>query len=242
MTKRLADQLGLKPGDAARFVPIKGLRIPHEAPVAGIVDSTFGLAVYADYDYLNRLVREEQAVSSLQIGARQTPEQQRDFLRQTKRCPTLASLSVVTQQKQQMMSDFIAKLKGMSAAMVMFAAVIFFGSILNSSLISIAERRREIATFRVLGYQPLEIGSIFLRETLVVNMLGAVLGLPLGYWMLRVMASEFQNDMYSLPCVVTPATWANTVLLAFLFALGAYVIIQRAIARMAWGEALKLKE
>ena len=42
---------------------------------------------------------------------------------------------------------------------VMFAGVIFFSSLLNSSLIGLAERRREVATLRVLGYTPWQVGG-----------------------------------------------------------------------------------
>jgi putative ABC transport system permease protein len=126
--------------------------------------------------------------------------------------------------------------------MIIFAGVIFFGSILNSALVSLAERQREIATFRVLGYQPLEVGEIFLRETMLVNMVGALLGLPLGYYMLWGMCLQFQNDMYSVPSVIYPMSWIYTLIWAFVFVLGAYFIIQRSINRMDWSEALKMKE
>ena len=44
--------------------------------------------------------------------------------------------------------------------LVMFAGIIFFGSIFNASLVSLAERQREVATLRVLGYGPWQIGSL----------------------------------------------------------------------------------
>ena len=93
-----------------------------------------------------------------------------------------------------------------SMVMILFASVIFFGSILNGSLISISERQREIATYRVLGYTTKEIGAIFLRENLITNMTGAVLGLGFGYWMTVAMMAQYQNDAYSMPAVVWPSS------------------------------------
>ena len=46
---------------------------------------------------------------------------------------------------------------------VLFAGVIFFSTLLNSSLVGLAERRREVATFRVLGYNEWQVGALFLR-------------------------------------------------------------------------------
>ena len=65
--------------------------------------------------------------------------------------------------------------------LVLFAGVIFFSSMLNTSLIGLAERHREVATLRVLGYTEYQIGGYFLRESMVVNSLGTLLGLPVGY-------------------------------------------------------------
>jgi len=242
MTRRLAKILDVKQGDTISFIPTKGLKTPHQVKIADIVDSTFGMTVYANYSFLNKLIHESKAISSILLKTRQTPEQKQDFLKQIKSFPKLASMADMVQQKEQVVNEFIAKLKGMTVIMVMFAAVIFFGSILNSSLISIAERQREIATFRVLGYQPLEVGTIFLKEAVIINMIGAVLGLPLGYYMLLGMAKAFRNDMYSMPCVVRSATWGESLSLALIFVLVAYFIIQRVINRMDWGEALKMKE
>ncbi len=242
MTRRLAEMLGLSAGDTVAFTPVKGERKTSDAKVAGIVDSVFGLSVYADYGYLNRLVGENGAVSSLQLSARQTPEEKARFMAEVKRYPKLASLSATGMQKESMLEDFIAKLNGMIFVMIIFAGVIFFGSILNSSLISIAERQREIATLRVLGYHPLEIGSMFLKEIVVINAAGAIIGLPLGYVLTRGMCAMFCNEMYSFICFVKPSTWLLSTALALAFIVSAWLIIQWVLTRLEWGEALKMKE
>ncbi|NOZ20519.1 MAG: FtsX-like permease family protein [Planctomycetes bacterium] len=242
MVQRMADQLRVKEGDLVRFVPIKGLRRAHDVPVAKIINSTFGLSVYADYGYLNRLVGEVSAISKLQLKTRQTRGEKRAFLREIKRYPSLESVAIIPEQRESMMSDFVAKMKGISVVMILFAAVIFFGSILNSSLIALAERRREIATFRVLGYQPMQVGEIFLRENMLVNIAGALLGLPLGYGILYIMSRQYANDMFSMPCVINPISWLWTVVLAVAFVIAAHLIVQRCINRLNWPEALAMKE
>ena len=58
--------------------------------------------------------------------------------------------------------------------------MIFFASLLNTSLIGLAERRREVATLRVLGYGAWQIGGFFLRESMIINVLGTLLRLSAG--------------------------------------------------------------
>ena len=242
MTKRLAVFLGVKPGDEVTFVPVKGVRQPHKVVIADTVESTFGLPVYADFNFLNAMIGQSDALTCLHMKGRPGPDRLNQIFRRVKQYPKLTSFNVVAEQKTQMIEDFITKMKSMTYVMIMFAAVIFFGSILNSGLISIAERQREIATFRVLGYRPSEIGAIFLREAMLINMLGAFIGLPLGYWMLYGMCLQFRNDMYSTPCIMQPLSWVYAIVLAFSFIVISYLIIQRTINKLNWGDALKMKE
>ena len=242
MTRRMADQLGVGPGDTLHFVPVRGERREHEARVVATIDTMFGLAVYADYRYLNSLVDQGSAVSAVQMKANQEPEFRREFLRNLKRYPSLEGFADVAQQKKMMQDDFVAMMNTMAVPLVMFAAVIFFGSILNGSLIAILERVRQISTFRVLGYRPLEVGNIFFRENLAQNMVGTVLGLPLGWLILKAMSVEFANDMYEMPCVVRPVSYVYSVALAVAFVAAAQVIVQKVLSGIDWSQALKMKE
>jgi len=243
MCRRMAEtHLHVREGDTVTFTPVKGLRIPHQVPVARIIDSMVGLEVYADFDYLNRLLSESGTLSEVRMNARQTPAEKQAFLAQVKRFPTLQSLDDVKRDRELMEEQMTGSMQGMAMALIFFAGVIFFGSILNGSLISISERQREIATYRVLGYTPREVGSIFLRENLLSNMVGAVLGLGMGYWMLLAMMSQYQNDAYSFPSVLYPSYLAAAVLLSLLFVLGAHFFVKRTIRKQNWQEALSMKE
>ena len=242
MTRRMADYLKLSPGDFLVFKPVKGDRRPQKVPLAGLIESSFGLPVYADYDYLNKLIGERKVISQIQLKANHTKLEKQKFLKKVKKFSQLASLGIIAEQREQVKNDFVAKMELMTIIMIAFAAVIFFGSILNASLISISERQREIATFRALGYHSYEIGAVFFRETLIINMTGAILGLLLGYLMLYGMASGFESDVYTLPVIVEPESYFLTIIITFLFIVGAHYIIQKSIKGLNWSEALKAKE
>ncbi len=242
MTQRMADQLQLKEGDALRFTPVRGLRTPHEVQVVKIISSMLGMAVYADYAYLNHLMGESDALSEIQMKTAFTPSELDVFYSILKESPRIQAVNSIREQKAAITKQFQGSMQGMSVMLVIFAAVIFFGSILNGSLIALAERNREIATFRVLGYTPMDVGTIFLRENLLLNLVGTVVGMPLGYLLLYGMCSQFANDAFIFPTYVRGVTWINTFVLAFLFVLGAQLVVRRSILKMDWGEALSMKE
>ena len=242
MARRLAAELRVGLGDRLWLIPTKGTREPRLVPVASLVDSLFGLSVYADYDWLNALVGERDAVSAVQLRTAQTPTERAAFLGELKRMPTLQSSDDMSQERASLWQSFVVKLGGMSYTMILFGAVIFFGAILNAALIGLIERHRELSTYRVLGYRPGEVGTMLLRESLLLNLTGIVLGLPLGWWMLVGMNSQYTNDLYMVPSVITPAGWAWSIGLAVAFVLICQVIVQRRINRMDWREALAMKE
>ncbi len=242
MARRLGRELGLSPGDRVLVTPTKGLQRPVELPVAGFVDSLFGLCVYADYDYLNRRIGEAGAVSSFQLKGALTPKEKADFLRQIKSWPDLADYSETAFQKRVLQNTFVNQMGQMVYPLILFGAVIFFGAILNGSLISIIERTREIATFRVLGYQPWEVEAIFFRENLIQYGIGAILGLPLGWWLLWSINTQYTNDMYAVPAIVASASWAKAVVLSFLFIFASHIFVRRTIRRLHWQDALSMKE
>lgn len=242
MSRRLADMLHLGVGDSVRLVPSRGDRRPRSVQVAGFVASMFGLAVYADYGFLSALMGETGAVTSVRLRTDRTPALKREFLKVLTTVPVLAGLEDTARQRELVQASFVNKMGMLTYPLVGFAAVIFFGSILNASLIAIVERRREIATYRVLGYQPLQIGGLYLRENLVSNGAGLLLGLPLGKALLAGMAALYSNELYAMPAVIGGATWLWSAALTGLFVLCAQVFVQRAINRLDWREAINFKE
>jgi putative ABC transport system permease protein len=126
--------------------------------------------------------------------------------------------------------------------LVLFAGIVFFGSILNASLVSMAERQRELATLRVLGYGPWQIGSLLLRESLITTLLGTLLGMPVGYFLTVVTAKSYASDMFRLPVLLSPGILLATFLLAVFFWFLAHLAVQRVIHRMNWLDDLKVSE
>ena len=242
MARRLGEELGLSVGDRVRVTPTQGLQRPVDLPVSGFIDSLFGLCVYADYDYLNRQISEAGAISAVQLAGIPTRREVRKFLRHIKSWPDLANYAETSFVKQVMQNTFVNQMGQMVYPLILFGAVIFFGAILNGSLISIIERTREIATFRVLGYQPREIGAVFFRENAIQYGVGAFIGLPLGWWLLWSINSQYTNDMYSVATIVEPMSWIKTVILSFAFIFASHIFVRRAIVRLHWQDALSMKE
>lgn len=242
MGGKLADLLHLKRGDLVEIRPTKGLRQPYLAPLVEISDSYVGLTAYADIRYLSRMAHEELAVSGVQLSVDPRPESLAALYRELKRMPGIQSVTARADTIANVMETLIKNQRVFIGLLVGFAGVIFFGSVLNSSLISLAERSREVATLRVLGYSEWQVGNLFLRESVLVNTLGTLVGMPLGYLLNWGITVAYDTDMFRIPVVDPTRSCLWTLLLGTLFALIAHAIVQRAIFRMDWLDAMKTRE
>jgi putative ABC transport system permease protein len=242
MSRKLADLLDLARGDSITVIPVKGLREPVDVPVVSITDSYIGMSTYADYDYLNALVGETHAISAVQLSVRPGLAHRLALYRRLKELPTLQGMTDVRQMRADLVALLLKSMKIAMGAMIVFAGAIFFGSILTTSLVALSERQREVATLLVMGYEKRQVGGIFLRESLLVNMSGALLGLPLGFVMILILIQVYNTELYRMPLVNSPQSYAITVACSVLFVLAAHLIVQRAINRLIWQEALNVHE
>jgi putative ABC transport system permease protein len=243
MTRKLADLLQLKRGDTLLMKPIKGLRQTRAVPVANISDSYVGLSVYANIDYLSRLIGEELAITGVQLQTDPRAAPHGEMLKEIKDLPAVQSYSARADAIYNLVETALKTQMIFIVLLALFAGIIFFCSLLNTSLIGLAERRREVATLRVVGYTEYQIGGYFLRESILVNSLGTLLGLPVGYaltlWLTKV---RFDTEMFRFPLITRPTVWLLVIGLAMVFCLAAHAFVQIAINRLDWRDALNVKE
>ena len=242
MSRTLAEMLHLKRGDLVRVEPTQGLRKPEDVPVVQIADSYLGTSVYADIEYLSRLVGEELAVTALQLATDHNPDHEKALFAELKTLPALQAVNSRGEMIESLEETLLRQMWVMIGMFIIFAGIVFFGTILNASLVNLAERQREVATLRVLGYGPWQIGNLLLRESLILSLAGTLLGMPIGYGLSVLAAMAYKSEMFRFPVISSAGTWIWTFVLAVLFTLLAHLFVQRAIHRMDWLEALKAKE
>ena len=242
MSRKMAELLNVKRGDFVTFRPSKGLQREQRIQVLEIAESYMGTAVYADFDFLNQLVNEHGALNEVQLLVDHDPEVQEEFFAELKRLPAIQAVNCREDMVKNVYETLIQSMFGFIGALVLFAGIIFFGSILNSALIGLAERQREVATLRVLGYGPWQIGNLLFRETMIVTVIGTLVGMPIGYGLTVLMAISYDSELFRFPVVSTPMTWILTIILALLFCILAQLFVQRTILKMDWLEALQSKE
>lgn len=242
MGRTLADMLQVKAGDHVTIEPIKGLRQRRTVPVVAVSDGYLGLACYADLEYLSRLIGEEYCLSGAQLMVNPDPAVRRQFYREIKRLPALSGYSARADVVENLTTTLIQTNTIAVGVLLGFSGIIFFGSTLNSALISLAERSREVATLLVLGYTPETVGRLFLIESMLISLTGTLIGLPLGYGLIHLVAADFANELARLPIVAPPFVWFLTLGISVIFTLFSHAVVQWRIYRFDWQANLKVQE
>lgn len=126
--------------------------------------------------------------------------------------------------------------------MIVCAAALAFVVLYNLTNINIAERLREIATFKVLGFYNRETTSFIFKENLILTVLGIAAGLGLGVLLTGfiVRTVEIDNVMFGRDIYLTSYLYAAAFTL--LFSLTVNAVMSFKIKAINMVESLKSVE
>jgi putative ABC transport system permease protein len=199
-----------------------------------------GVNAYMRQADLHRLLDEGPSVSGAYLAV--DPSRASRLYRQLKATPRVAGVLLKRAAIDSMQRTLAEMNRKIQVIYVLFASVIAFGIVYNSARISLAERARELATLRVIGFTRGEISYVLLGEFALLAAAAVPLGLALGYGLVAFMAEAMSTEMYRLPTVVSPANYAfaaTTIVAAT--ALSA-LVVRRRLDRLDLVEVLKTRE
>ena len=206
LSRMLGVVLGVAPGDLVQVEVLEGRRPVRQVRVAAVIDDIMGLQAYLDISALGRLMREGGTVSGAYLQV--DPRALESLYAKLKLTPAVAGVAI-REAALRNFRDVMAQNMNLTIGInVVFAAIIAMGVVYNAARISLSERERELASLRVLGFTRGEISSILLGELAVLTLLALPCGTLIGYGLGLIIMSLFQNEVYRIPFIVTPATIA----------------------------------
>lgn len=240
LNEMLAGILGARVGDAIQVEVLEGARPVRPVVVAALVDEPIGLGVYMRADALHRLMREGDTISGayLQVDSQLAPRLY-SFL---KRTPSVSGVGVREAMLASFWKTFGESITVSTTILAGFACVIAFGIVYNGARIALSERSHELASLRVLGYTRVEIARILLGEQGLLTILAVPGGFALGYVFSLWLSRAASREIFRLPFVVNPATYAFAWMVVAGAAVLSGLVVARRLQRMDLTEALKSRE
>lgn len=122
---------------------------------------------------------------------------------------------------------------------VLGAAALAFIVLYNLTNINITEREREIATIKVLGFYDGETNRYVFRENIILTVLGALLGLPMGTLLHAYVMGQIKIDLMCFDVRVAPLSYLISAALTLVFGLLVNLALRRKIRAIDMSQALK---
>ncbi len=153
-----------------------------------------------------------------------------------------ASNVTVSADIRDRVSNMMISLDYIVLVVIACAAALAFVVLFNLSNINITERVREIATIKVLGFYHAEVSAYVFRENIVLTVIGAALGLPLGVWLHQFVMSQINFDIVKFKVVIAPASYFIALATTFAFTVTVDLIMRKKLAGIDMVESLKAIE
>jgi putative ABC transport system permease protein len=208
--------------------------------VRDIFETYIGTPIYMDIEALNRLMREGPTISGAYLLV--DPAKEQAVNRALKDTPAVAG---VTSREAAVTTfeDTLAETLNVTIFFnIMFGGLLAFGVVYNSARIALSESGRELASLRVLGFTPFEIGYILLGELGILTLAALPLGCALGYGLSAAITDTMSNELYRIPMVVDQSTYGIAMVVTLAAALLTAAIIQRRLQRLDLIAVLKTRE
>jgi putative ABC transport system permease protein len=240
LTDFLGEQLGVGPGDSLQVEFLEGRREILDIPVAGLVKEFMGVSAYMDLDGLNRVLKEGGVLSGAHLAVEDG--YRNEVLARLKDSPRVAGVM----DRRSAIINFLEQMAGTVLIFAFFSTIlagsIAFGVVYNNARIALAERSRELATLRVLGFTRAEIVSILLGELAILVMLAIPPGFLIGWVLIVYIVRGVESDLYRIPVVTEPAMFAFAATVVLVSGLLSGLVVARKLYRLDLVSVLKSSE
>ena len=153
----------------------------------------------------------------------------------------LSPIITGTQDKRGLMDSydsFMGIMNIMVAILVIAAALLGVVVLYNLGIMSYLERSRELATLKVLGFRDRQIGRLLISQNIWLTVVGVIIGLPAGVWVLWYLCKELASE-YELLVYVGAPTYIISLLLTFGVSFSVGMMVSRKNKKIDMVEALK---
>jgi len=240
LTDKLADILGVQPGDVLTVEVLEGARPTREVPVVGLVKEWIGVSAYMDLAALNQLMREGTTLSGAYLAVE--PQALEAIYAQLKETPAIASVALRQTSVDRFEETIAGNLAIFTSVLVIFATVIAFGVVYNAARIALSEQGRELATLRIIGFTRAEVGFILLGEQTLLMLVAIPLGCAMGFGLAALMSCFYDTELYRWPLVVSRLTYGWAIAVMAIAALISGWLILRQINQLDLVAVLKTRE
>ena len=240
LTEKLCATLGIKLGDTVTVINSDGKAMPFK--VSGITESYVTSSIYMNsQSYIEKY--------GTDIGYRlaliRILDESQDSRNETSKTLLDSSDVLAVQFSQNIRESFsnsVGSINYIVVVLIFAAGLLAVVVLYNLTNINISERRKELATIRVLGFHDGEVAAYIYRETTVLCILGILAGFALGIWLhaFVIQTAEVDNVMFGRD--IYPLSYVFSAGLTLVFSVFVNIIMLKKLRGIDMVESMKANE
>ncbi len=237
INEKLANLLDVKVGDSI-YVKDDQKRI--DTVVSGITENYVNNYVYMTPEYYARLFNEAPEYNVLFFNEKDgiLAEAEAEFSREVLKLEASAGINY-SQTSADTIYDMMKSLNFVVYVLVIAAALLAFVVLYNLSNINVNERRRELATLKVLGFYDGEVSAYVYRENIMLTVIGTAIGVVFGIFLHRYVILTAEVDMTFFGRQIKPLSYLYSVCFTFAFSMLVNWVMHFKLKKIDMVESLK---
>lgn len=240
ITEKLSRLLDLSVGDTIRLSEDETSSV--EATVLGIAENYLYHYVYMTPALYQQLYGEEPAYNTMLLSTDSLDTSQEEELSASLIAQNgITSVSFI-RDLQATVDDMMRSLDLVIWVLIISAGLLAFVVLYNLNNINITERRRELATLKVLGFYDGEVAAYVYRENVLLTIFGICAGILMGVALHRYLIRTVELDMMMFGQTIQPLSYLYSILLTIVFSVVVNFFVFFKLRKIDMIESLKSVE
>ncbi len=239
ITDKAAETLGVTVGDEITF--IDGDDVQYQFKIENIAKNHVGHYVYMSKEIYENIFKPYKTDIVYLNTKNISDEAQNEILKNILNMDGVASVSSINALMQSV-SDMLNTMNYVVLVLIVASAMLDFVVLYNLANINIAERQREIATLKVLGFHDNEVDNYINKENIIFTVLGIALGLILGTFLTSAIIGSIEIDVLKFMRNIKPISYVYSAVITLLFSFIVNFIIHFVLKKIDMIESLKSVE
>lgn len=240
ITDKLAELIHAKVGDMIKVTTADELE--KEIKVVGITENYISHYVYMSKELYQQVFGEEYSTNVLLIQDNNLNEEQEETVMQEMVTKNEVLTVTLTSTTMKTLDDTMNSLNYVVVILIVSAGLLAFVVLYNLSNINISERIRELATIKVLGFYDREVYDYITRETIILTIIGILLGLVAGYFLNFYILGTCEINMLRFEKVIHPISYFYATAITLVFSIIVNIVTYFALKKIDMIGSLKSVE
>lgn len=215
ITDKLAQLINAKIGDTIKVKDSN--EVEKELKITDITENYIAHYIYMSKDLYENLYQEKYDTNVLLMQDKDLSEEEEKSLSKELVKQNEVSTVGLSSTMKKTLDDTMDSLNYVVIILIVSAGLLAFVVLYNLSNVNISERIRELATIKVLGFYDKEVYKYVNRETIILTIIGIILGLGGGYLLNFYIIGTCEIDMLRFVRVIDPLSYLYAILITVAF-------------------------